>query len=196
MAVEEAGLRIGAFEFQAQALAGVQLITPQMFGDERGAFMMSYQRSPFFAAGVAEEFVQDNHSISSRGVLRGLHFQIPPRAQGKLVRVARGSALDVVVDIRRGSATFGKHLAIELSEKNRAMLWVPAGFAHGFLSLADDTVLLYKVTAEYAPECERGLRFDDPGIGVQWPLPGAMIRVNDRDRSFPLLSEQESPFQL
>ena len=156
-------------------LAGVMLVEPAVFGDERGWFMESWNAERF-AAGLAElglpaprPFVQDNHSCSRAGVLRGLHYQLPPHPQGKLVRVVRGAAFDVAVDIRRGSPHFGRWTGVELTAENRRQLWIPEGFAHGFLALQDDTHFLYKTTDVYARDCERALRWDDPAIGIDWP---------------------------
>ena len=152
------------------ALPEVLILEPKVFGDERGFFMESFNQRAFDAALDRHvEFVQDNHSCSSAGVLRGLHYQLPPHPQGKLVRVVRGAAFDVAVDIRRGSPHFGRWTGVELTAENRRQLWIPEGFAHGFLALQDDTHFLYKTTDVYARDCERALRWDDPAIGIDWP---------------------------
>jgi dTDP-4-dehydrorhamnose 3,5-epimerase len=172
------------------AIPDVKLITPPMFRDERGFFSETYNRSALAAAGIEFEFVQDNHSLSrSKGVLRGLHYQLPPHAQGKLVRVARGSVFDVAVDIRHGSPTFGKHVAATLSAQNWAQLWIPAGFAHAFCTLEPDTEVIYKVTDFYAPACERGLAVDDPDLAIAWPLPLQEAVLADKDRRHPRLRD-------
>lgn len=156
----------------------VVIVEPAVFADERGWFMETFNE-PRFHAGLRElglpvprPFVQDNHSCSKAGVLRGLHYQLPPSPQGKLVRVTQGAAYDVAVDIREGSPTFGQWVGVELTADNRRQLWIPEGFAHGFLSLADDTHFLYKTTDVYARDCERSLHWQDPAIGIEWPLAG------------------------
>ena len=153
----------------ATALADVKLVLPRTFGDERGFFLESWNARDFAAAGLGETFVQDNHSGSRRGVLRGLHYQVK-HAQGKLVRVAVGEVFDVVVDLRRSSPTFGRSLGMTLSAQNRKMLWVPPGFAHGFLTLSDEAEFLYKTTDYWYPEHERTLLWNDPALGIAWPL--------------------------
>jgi dTDP-4-dehydrorhamnose 3,5-epimerase len=177
------------FTFTKAPIEGLVIIEPRAFPDERGFFMESYKQSDFEKAGVLGPFVQDNHSRSKRGVLRGLHFQRPPYAQGKLVRVSRGCAWDVAVDLREGSPTFGKYFALELSESNRLMFWIPAGFAHGFLALEDDTELQYKCTAEYNTESDGGLRWNDPDIAIAWPDIGIPPIVSSKDAALPLLRE-------
>lgn len=155
------------------AIPEVVLLEPKVFGDSRGFFYESYNERVFReATGVAPRFVQDNHSRSARGVLRGLHYQVR-QPQGKLVRVARGAVFDVAVDVRRGSPTFGRWVGAELSEENQRQLWVPEGFAHGFLVLSESADFLYKTTDYYAPEHERSIAWNDPGIGIAWPLQGA-----------------------
>ena len=150
---------------------GLMVFEPRVFTDERGAFFESFNLGRFReATGLDVDFVQDNHSISHRNVLRGLHYQVDPQAQGKLVRVVRGAAWDVAVDIRPGSPTFGKWAAVELTADNRKQFWIPAGFAHGFLALEDDTHFLYKTTAYWHAQSERTIRWDDPAVSVQWPL--------------------------
>ena len=166
----------------ATAIADVKLITPKVFGDDRGFFMESWNQSAFDVAGIEVRFVQDNHSRSSRGVLRGMHYQMGP-AQGKLVRVVSGAVYDVVVDLRASSATFGQWVGYELSAQNHRMLWVPPGFAHGFLTLEDGTDFLYKCTELYAPASEHCLAWDDAEVGIDWPLRDLIPLVSDKDRA-------------
>jgi dTDP-4-dehydrorhamnose 3,5-epimerase len=179
-------------------LPGVVVVEPQAFGDARGWFMESWNEARFNAAlaeaGLASpvRFVQDNHSCSQAGVLRGLHYQLPPQPQGKLVRVVKGRAWDVAVDIRRGSATFGQWFGLELTADNRKQLWIPPGYAHGFVALEDDTHFLYKTTDVWSRECERAIRWDDPAIGIEWPLPaGLQPLVAPKDAAAPLLADAE-----
>jgi len=173
------------------AIPEVMLLEPKVFGDQRGAFLESFNGKAFQAAtGLTPNFVQDNHSISSKGVLRGLHYQLPPNAQGKLVRVIAGAAFDVAVDIRRGSATFGRWVGAELSAANYRQLWIPAGFAHGFLALEEGTEFLYKTTDYYAAESERCILWNDPSIGIDWPLEGSPV-VSDKDKLGRPLAEAE-----
>jgi len=180
-------------EFIKTFIPEVILVKPKVFGDERGFFMESYRKSLFQVNGIVPEFIQDNHSKSAKGVLRGLHYQLDPKAQGKLVRCVSGAVFDVAVDIRRGSPTFGKWFGCELSAENKCMLWIPAGFAHGFVTLADDTEFLYKTTGEYAPECDRGIKYDDPAIGIEWPALGELL-LSDKDKKQPLLKDAEINF--
>ena len=181
-------------------LAGVLLVEPAVFGDERGWFMESFNEARWLAALQAlgepqpRPFVQDNHSCSAAGVLRGLHYQLPPHAQGKLVRVVRGRAFDVAVDIRPGSPQFGRWFGAELSADNRRQMWIPEGFAHGFVALEDDTHFLYKTTDVYAKDCERAIRWDDPAIGIAWPLPAGLApRLAAKDAAAPTLAAAEWP---
>lgn len=162
------------------AIAGVLIIEPRVFGDQRGFFMETWSASTFAAAGLDLDFVQDNHSRSQKGVLRGLHFQ-NPGPQGKLVRVTAGAVFDVVVDLRASSPTFGQWVGAELSADNKRMFWVPEGFAHGFLTLEDDTDFLYKCTAPYAPQSEHTLAWNDPMVGIEWPLSGLDPIISDKD---------------
>lgn len=170
-------------------LSGVLILEPKVFGDERGFFMESYNRQRFAELGLPTDFVQDNHSRSARGVLRGLHYQIQ-RPQGKLVRVVRGAVYDVAVDLRRSSPTFGRWEGVELSEENRRMLWIPPGFAHGFLVLSDYADFLYKTTDFYAPEHERCIAWNDPAIGIAWPLEGEPV-LSAKDRAGEALARAE-----
>jgi dTDP-4-dehydrorhamnose 3,5-epimerase len=175
---------------QALAIPEVRLLTPKKFGDDRGFFSETWSRKTLAAHGIVADFVQDNQSLSrSKGVLRGLHFQSPPFAQDKLVRVLRGSIFDVAVDIRRGSPTFGRHVGAIVSAANWAQFWVPKGFAHGFVTLETDTEVAYKVTADYAPEHERGLAWDDPALGIMWPVPVAVDLLAAKDRNNPRLKD-------
>jgi dTDP-4-dehydrorhamnose 3,5-epimerase len=165
----------------ATSLPEVLLLEPKVFGDDRGFFLESYnKRTLQDVAGIRGEFVQDNHSRSARNVLRGLHYQIR-RPQGKLLRVVQGAVFDVVVDIRRSSPTFGKWVGFELSAENRHVAWVPEGFAHGFLVLSESADFLYKATAYFAPEFERTIAWNDPDLGIAWPLQGAPV-LSDKDR--------------
>ena len=183
------------------ALPGVVIIEPAVFGDDRGWFYESFNEARFNAAlddiglPAAPRFVQDNHSNSKAGVLRGLHYQLPPQAQGKLVRVVQGAAWDVVVDIRPGSATFGQWCGLELSADNKRQLWIPAGHAHGFVALQDDTHFLYKTTDVWSKACERAIRWDDPAIAITWPLPAGLAAplVAPKDAAAPLLADAELP---
>lgn len=155
------------------AIPEVLILEPRVFGDERGFFFESFNQQAFRAAtGLEVDFVQDNHSKSARYVLRGLHYQLPPKAQGKLVRVVEGEVFDVAVDLRKGSKTYGKWVGETLSAENKKQMWIPPGFAHGFLTLSDTAEFLYKTTDYYAPEHERCIRWDDPAIGIAWPLDG------------------------
>jgi dTDP-4-dehydrorhamnose 3,5-epimerase len=172
------------------AIPAVKIVTPKKFGDHRGFFSETWSRRTFADAGIDLDFVQDNQSLSAPvGTLRGLHFQSPPFAQDKLIRVTRGRILDVAVDIRASSPSFGKHVAVELSAENWKQLLVPVGFAHGFVTLEPDTEVIYKVTALYAPENDHGLAFDDPALGIDWRLPLSGLTLSDKDRKHPRLAE-------
>ena len=160
---------------------GAAVIKPRVFGDERGFFLETWNERAFREAGLALEFVQDNHSRSARGVLRGLHFQ-NPNPQGKLVRVVTGAVFDAIVDLRRSSPTFGKWFGVELNATNKLMLWAPPGVAHGFLCLEDGTDFLYKCTAFYDPASERSILWNDPAIGIDWPLGDIVPQLSDKDR--------------
>jgi dTDP-4-dehydrorhamnose 3,5-epimerase len=173
------------------AVPGPLIIEPRVFGDARGFFMETWNAQGFADAGLDATFVQDNHSRSQAGVLRGMHFQ-NPGPQGKLVRVTRGAVFDVVVDLRRSSEHFGRWIGVELSEDNQRMLWVPEGFAHGFLTLSDNTDFLYKCTAPYAPEAEHTLAWDDPDVEIAWPLGGGVPTLSDKDRKGTRLAEVEA----
>ena len=181
---------MGKFTFTQTEIPGVVVIEPQVFGDDRGYFMETYQIDEFAAAGIDKPFVQDNQSRSTRGVLRGLHFQ-KNHTQGKLVRVTRGEVYDVAVDCRPNSATFGKWVGVTLSAENKKMLWIPEGFAHGFVVLSDVAEFCYKCTDVYDPESDGGIRFDDPDIGIQWPDIGEKPQLSEKDSALPGLKEQD-----
>lgn len=175
-------------------LEGVIRVVPRRFGDHRGFFAQTYTRRDYAAAGIDGDFVQDNHSLSAQvGTVRGLHFQAPPSGQGKLVRCGRGAIFDVAVDIRKGSPTFGQWVGFELSAENGAQLYVPPGFAHGFMTLLPDSEIVYKCTDYYAPETEGAVRWDDPAIGIDWPLQGEAV-LSAKDSVAPLLADLDSPF--
>ena len=171
------------FTFRPLDLDGVIAVQAQVFPDDRGFFLESYKKSDFHANGIAVELVQDNHSRSRRGVLRGLHYQLSPHAQGKLVSVVAGTIWDVAVDVRKSSPTFGKWTAVELSDSNKNALWIPAGFAHGFVCLSETADVYYKTTAEYCGAAERGVRWDDPALAIDWPL--SDVTVCERDQNLP-----------
>ena len=174
------------------AIPGLLILEPKVFGDARGFFMESFNAKAFHdATGLAPNFVQDNHSRSGKGVLRGLHYQIE-QAQGKLVRVTRGSVFDAVVDLRKSSPTFGQWAGVELSEENSRQLWIPPGFAHGFLVTSDSADFLYKTTDYYAPQFERSLAWNDPTVGVEWPLAGAAPLLSAKDVAGKPLAECET----
>lgn len=169
---------------------GLLILEPKVFGDARGFFYESFNQQAFnTATGLDVQFVQDNHSRSSKGVLRGLHYQLPPHAQGKLVRCVRGAVFDVAVDIRSGSATFGKWVGVELSEDNNRQFWIPPGFAHGFMTLTDIADFLYKTTDYYSSAHERAIAWDDPTIAVQWPTLFVPINLSVKDQAGKLLEE-------
>lgn len=172
------------------ALPGVLIIEPKVFGDARGFFLETWNQQSFANAGLTMDFVQDNHSRSARGVLRGLHYQLE-NPQGKLVRVTQGAVFDVAVDIRRSSPYFGKWVGVEISADNHRMLWIPPGFAHGFVVLSDSADFLYKCTTFYHPPSDRGIRFDDPQIGITWPDTGVQPQLSAKDAVAPFLADAE-----
>ncbi len=177
-------------QFEPLHIPGPVLVRPAKLEDARGFFSETYNARLFREAGLPTAFVQDNHSFSAAaGVVRGLHFQLPPRAQGKLVRVVRGAVLDVAVDLRRGSPSFGQYVAVELSAANWRQLWIPVGFAHGFCTLEPDTEVIYKVTDFYDAASERGLAWDDPDLAIPWPVAPADAILSDKDRRQPRLAE-------
>jgi dTDP-4-dehydrorhamnose 3,5-epimerase len=169
-------------------LDGPILIEPKVLGDERGFFVETYRRSTFMDLGIQEEMVQDNHSRSSHGIVRGMHFQID-RGAAKLVRCGRGAIFDAIVDVRRGSPTFGKWEGYELSDENSRMLYVPVGFAHGFCVLSDTADVLYKQDTYYEPDIDRAFKYDDPDVGIEWPLPAGELVPSQRDLDAPLLRD-------
>jgi dTDP-4-dehydrorhamnose 3,5-epimerase len=176
-------------------IEGPLLLTVRRFGDHRGFFMETYSHPDFVAVGVPETFVQDNHSLSAQiGTLRGMHFQLPPRAQAKLVRVLRGAILDVVVDIRRSSPSFGRHVAVCLSGEGGEQFYVPPGFAHGFITLTPDAEVAYKVSDTYAPEHDRGIAWDDPDLALPWPAMPEPPTLSDKDRRHPRLRDLPAAF--
>lgn len=175
------------FEFERLAIPGVVLVKPRVFSDERGQFLETYKQSEFGRFGIRGPFTQGNHSISGRGVLRGLHYQRPPKAQGKLVRVVVGEIFDVGVDIRQGSPTYGKWVGERLSAENKRMLYIPPGFAHGFCVLNELAEVLYKTTEEYSLEHDAGIRWNDPEIGIQWPIEHPILSA--KDAALPTLRE-------
>ncbi|MCX7681516.1 MAG: dTDP-4-dehydrorhamnose 3,5-epimerase [Anaerolineae bacterium] len=177
------------FRFQRLEIPDIIMIEPHVFGDPRGFFMETYKKSEFAAHGITEEFVQSNYSRSVRGTLRGLHYQKPPRAQGKLVMVLRGEVFDVAVDIRTHSPTYGRWVGMVLSEQNRRMLYIPVGFAHGFCVLSEEADFFYLVTAEYAPELDAGIIWNDPTIAIAWPVAEPLL--SPKDARLPRLKEVE-----
>jgi dTDP-4-dehydrorhamnose 3,5-epimerase len=189
-------MRINAVQALATDLLEVKVITPRGAGDERGQFFETWNAREFAAVGINENFVQDNHIVNpSKGTVRGLHYQLPPTAQGKLVRVSRGAIFDVAVDIRRGSPEFGRHVGVVLSAENWRQLWVPAGFAHGYCTLEDDTEVQYKVTDYYSPAHERGIAWNDPQLQIAWPVIAEAVIISDRDRQLPRLAAQPDLFE-
>lgn len=182
------------FRFERLEIPDIILVEARSARDERGYFMETYKQSAFVANGIPEVFCQDNHSHSMRGVLRGMHYQKHPRAQGKLMMVVRGEIFDVAVDIRRGSPTFGKWIGRVLSSDNWHMLYIPVGFAHGFCVLSDVADVVYKVTDEYAPDCERGIVWNDLALGIQWPITQPIVSA--RDAALPLLQDADSNFEF
>jgi dTDP-4-dehydrorhamnose 3,5-epimerase len=175
---------------EALAIPGVKLITPAKLGDARGFFSETWQQERFAEAGIHGPFIQDNHALSTqRGVLRGLHLQVPPSGQGKLVRVVRGAIWDVAVDVRHGSPSFGKWVAAELSAENWQQLWVPVGFLHGYCTMTEVTEVIYKVSGPYDRAAERGVIWNDPDLALPWPIPPGGPLLSDKDKLLPRLSE-------
>tara|TARA_R110001583_G_C5671425_1_gene411202 strand:- start:29456 stop:30031 length:576 start_codon:yes stop_codon:yes gene_type:complete len=182
-------------QFISQSIPDVWVIEPKVHGDHRGYFVETFRQDKFeHALGYKIDFVQDNESKSSKGVLRGLHFQLAPHAQSKLVRVIEGAVLDVAVDIRKGSPSFGQHVAVELSGENKKQMFIPRGFAHGFLVLTETTTFAYKVDNYYSPECDRGLAFDDKTLNIDWQLDSQSLLLSEKDITQPSLAELEDCF--
>lgn len=175
--------------FITTELSGLMIFEPRVFSDERGYFFESYQRKVFAEAGITTDFIQDNEAKSARGILRGLHYQVAPYAQAKLVRVVLGEVLDVVVDIRTHSSTYGQHYKVRLSAENKKQLYVPRGFAHGYVVLSEEAIFCYKCDNYYSKAHEGGLRFDDPALGIDWEVDTAELTLTERDRAWPLLGE-------
>jgi len=181
----------------ALEIPDVKVLAPKIFRDDRGFFSETYNKAALADLGLDQEFVQDNHSLSrTAGVVRGLHFQIAPQPQGKLVRVTRGAIFDVAVDIRHGSPTFGQHVSRVLSAENWEQLWVPVGFAHGFCTLQPNTEVVYKVTGLFSPDCDRGLLWNDPELGIGWPIPQNGPTLSDKDRVQPRLADLPAYFTI
>ena len=178
-------------QFVRTEIPGVIIIEPRVFGDDRGYFMESFRQDLFCQHIDDVRFVQDNESMSTRGVLRGLHYQLPPYAQSKLVRAVIGHVLDVALDIRKGSTTYGRHVCVELSDENKRQLFVPQGFAHGYVVLSEQSVVQYKVDQCYAPDHERGIAFDDPDLSIDWRLPRGELVLSEKDRANPLLRQAD-----
>lgn len=170
---------------------GLLIIEPKIFNDSRGYFFESYTKSRYLSLGIGADFVQDNESSSSYGVVRGLHYQLPPYSQSKLVRVIYGNVLDVAVDLRRQSPTFGRYFSVELSHENKRQLFIPKGFAHGFAVLSERAVFAYKCDNYYAPEYERGILFNDPSLSIDWKIPAEKMIISDKDRKYPNFENAE-----
>lgn len=182
-------------KFSKTNIPEVILIEPKVFGDERGYFVETFRSDMFQQeTGIKTAFIQDNESRSSHGVLRGLHYQLPPYAQSKLVRVIEGNVLDIAVDIRKGSPTFGQHVSIELSADNKHQLFIPRGFAHGFVVLSETAIFAYKVDNYYSPECDRGIQFDDPQLDIDWQLDQPQLQLSEKDKTQPLLKDTKDLF--
>ncbi|HXK48952.1 MAG TPA: dTDP-4-dehydrorhamnose 3,5-epimerase [Clostridiales bacterium] len=177
-------------------IEGLKIIQTKIFRDERGYFFEVFSSQRFSDAGINDRFFQDNISRSGKGVVRGLHYQLEPKAQSKLLTVISGKIIDAAVDLRTGSPTFGKHFTVELCSNDGKMIYIPKGFAHGFLSLTDDTVIMYKCGEQYSPAYERGIRFNDPELGIDWKYPAGKMTVSERDRQFPLFRDAEMNFKF
>ena len=180
------------FKFIRQSIPEVVIIEPRVFRDKRGFFIETYKYSEFEDAGIRDHFIQDNHSQSAVGVLRGLQYQINPGAQGKLLRCLKGRIFDVAVDIRKGSPDYGKWIGVELSDENNKMIYIPPGFAHGFLTLSDMAEVFYKCTNEYSPAHERGIAWNDPEINIDWPVKSPIL--SEKDQSYPVLKDADNNF--
>jgi dTDP-4-dehydrorhamnose 3,5-epimerase len=180
------------FEFMSSKIPEVILVKARKFPDQRGFFLESYKKSDFISNNIAFDFVQDNYSFSVKNVLRGLHYQLNPKSQGKLVHVLRGKIFDVAVDIRQGSPTYGEYVGLELSAEDHHLLYVPGGFAHGFLALSEEVDVVYKVTDEYAPEFDRGIIWNDPDLNIKWPTQNPIL--SEKDAELPQFSQAENNF--
>ena len=196
MTAAEDSITAGNFTATRFGIDGPVLVSARRFGDHRGFVLETYSLRDFTALGIPDAFVQDNHSLSAvPGTIRGMHFQLPPHAQAKLVRVLRGAILDIAVDIRRSSPTYGQHIAVELSAENALQFYVPVGFAHGFCTLGPDTEVAYKVTDTYAPDCDRGIAWDDPDLALPWPFEASAVQLSDKDRRAPRLRDLPAAFE-
>lgn len=186
-----------AMEIKSLAIQDVLVLTPEKYGDDRGFFSEVFNISGFGDVGIIDRFVQDNHVLStSEGILRGLHFQKPPHAQGKLVRCSRGAVLDVAVDIRHGSPTFGKHVAVEISASNWGQIWIPPGFAHGYVTLEPNCEIIYKVTSYYHPASEVGIAWDDPALAIDWRIDPTKVKLSAKDLQNPTLAQTPRVFDF
>ena len=186
---------MASVDIESLNIPAVKVLMPKRYGDRRGFFSEVYNKKTLLARGIDIDFVQDNHSLSAdKGTMRGLHFQTPPFAQDKLVRVVRGAVFDVAVDLRRSSPTYGEHVSVVLSADALNQVLVPTGFAHGFMTLEPDTEVVYKVSDYYAPEHDRGILWNDPALGIGWPEPEAAVILSEKDRRQPRLAEMISPF--
>lgn len=183
-------------KFTRASIPEVILIKPKVNGDDRGFFLESYKKSEFVANGIIDEFIQDNQSKSILGVLRGLHYQLQPKAQAKLIKCIKGKIFDVAVDIRKNSPTYGKWVGYELSEENKLMLYIPVGFAHGFLTLSPECELIYKTTNEYSKEDDRGILFNDPEVDIIWPKIDFNYILSEKDKNQPLLKDADNNFGI
>ncbi|MDH5720419.1 MAG: dTDP-4-dehydrorhamnose 3,5-epimerase [Spirochaetia bacterium] len=181
-------------KFEKLSIPDVILIHPMVFEDNRGFFLETYKKSEFYENGIMYEFIQDNHAKSHKNVFRGLHYQLSPEAQGKLIRVTRGSVIDFAVDIRKESSSYGKYVSAHLSAESKKMLWIPPGFAHGYLTLEDNTEFQYKTTAQYAPLFERGIKFDDVEISLELPVSKEDLILAEKDKVLPALKDAENNF--
>ena len=179
-------------EFKKTHIPGPLVIQPKVFGDARGYFFESFSSRMFDQQGISEDFVQDNQSLSNKGILRGLHFQAPPFAQSKLIRVIKGAVLDVIVDIRRGSPTYGEHFALELNEENFSMLYIPKGFAHGFYTMEDATIFSYKCSEFYEPKSEGGIMWNDPDLKIDWGVDQPLL--SEKDKNYIPFKDFKTPF--
>ena len=193
--MSDAARQSGNFTATRFPIPGPVLVTPKRFGDHRGFFLETYSARDFAALGIPDLFVQDNHSLSALpGTIRGMHFQLPPHPQAKLVRVLRGAILDIAVDIRCSSPSYGRHVAVELTAENALQLYVPVGFAHGFCTLVPETEVAYKVTDLYAPDCDRGIAWNDPDLALPWPFDAGAVQLSDKDRRAPRLRDLTTGF--